>query len=369
MKLVTDNIAGIAPYIPGKPLTELARELGSKWPAEGAIKLASNENPLGPSPKARAAVAAILDNQNLYPDGAAFYLRQAVAKHHQVPESDVLVGAGSNELINMVAQTFVGPDEEVLAPVYSFLCYRLACEILGRRFVPAPLGADYQYDVDAILAKVTPRTKVLFIANPNNPTGAYMNKSDFETLLARVPSEVIVVVDEAYFEYARAADYPSAVASRGLRERLVSLRTFSKVYGLAGLRVGYAVMPAELVGLMNRVRMPFNTSAVGQAAAEAALGDSEHVNKSVALNARELEAMVRDLGALGIPALPSQGNFILVDASGTKLGAAGLNEALLHRGVIVRPVANYGLPKHLRITIGTEAENARLKRTVGELLK
>jgi histidinol-phosphate aminotransferase len=359
--LVTSEIAHISPYEPGKPLEELERELGSAWPAGGAIKLASNENPLGPSPKALEAARRALEEAHRYPDGAAFYLRGAIAVHLRVPEKQVLVGSGSNELIDLLVQTFVAPDEEVLSPEVSFACYRLSAEGHRRVFRETPNGPDFAYDLQALARAVTEKTKLVFLANPNNPTGAYAGRAAFERFLDELPAHVLLAIDEAYFEYARAADYPSAIEYLGRRERLVVLRTFSKIYGLASLRVGYAIARQEICDYVHRVRMPFNVNAIGQVAARAALEDHEHVERSRRLNAQEIVRLEKNLKG----ALPSQANFVLVDL-GERSGR-DLYQALLRKGVIVRPMASYGLPHHLRITVGTETENTRLLHALAEV--
>jgi histidinol-phosphate aminotransferase len=362
-ELVSKAIAEIAPYEPGKPLEELARELGSAWPKEGAIKLASNENPLGPSPKAMAAAAAALSGVHRYPDGGSFYLRAALAERHGVSPRQIVVGQGSNELIDLLIQTFCESDEEVLAPACSFACYRLSAEAHRRPFRESPNGPGFSYDLDALAGAVTPRTKLVFLANPNNPTGVHAPKGMFERLIEALPERVILAVDEAYFEYARAADHPDAMSYLGYKKRLVVLRTFSKIYGLAGLRVGYAVGQPELIDYLHRVRLAFNVGLVAQAAARAALDDGEHVERSRRSNATELERMASGLGALGWTVTPSQTNFILAEVPADR-DARAIYQALLERGVIVRPMGPYRLPRHLRVTVGATAETSRFLETV-----
>ena len=364
--LVSHEIAQIAPYEPGKPIEELERELGARWPREGAIKLASNENPLGPSPLAIAAAQRALAQAHLYPDGGAFRMRHRIAARHGVPPSQVIPGAGSNELIDLLVQVFCAPDEEVLAPACSFACYALSAAGHRRAFREAPLGPGFALDANAILASVTPRTKIVFLANPNNPTGAYLGSADFALLCERLPPDIVLVADEAYFEYVRAPDYPDALAWAPKRERLIVLRTFSKIFGLAGLRVGYGIAPPEIVQHIDRVRLAFNVASPAQAAACAALDDVEHVERSRRLNASEIESLGAALAGLGLSVTPSQANFLLVGV-GERTGRA-VFDRLLERGVIVRPMNAYGLPHHLRITVGTEAENQRLVRALKEVL-
>lgn len=365
-ELVTADIARIAPYETGKPLEELARELGAAWPAGGAIKLASNENPLGPSPRALEAAVRALGQAHRYPDGGAYYLRTRLAERLGVAQDQIIVGSGSNELIDLIVQTFCGPDQEVLAPAFSFACYRLAAASHRRPFRETPNGNRFAYDLRALAGAVTAKTKVVFLANPNNPTGAYADRLAFEWLVDRLPPQIILVVDEAYFEYARAEDYPSTVDYLSRRERLISLRTFSKIHGLAALRVGYAVASAEICRHLHRVRLPFNVNGVGQAAACAALDDAEHVARTQRNNIAELPRLAAQLEGLGLDVLPSQTNFVLTDL-GARDGRRTY-QALLAHGVIVRPVDSYGLPHCLRITVGTAAENGRLLATLPEVL-
>ncbi|MEK6606188.1 MAG: histidinol-phosphate transaminase [Myxococcota bacterium] len=352
--LVASHIAGIVPYVPGKPIDEVERELG--LPPGRAIKLASNENALGPSPRAVAAMRDAAASSHLYPDGSAWTLRQALAERHGVAPEEIVVGAGSNELINLLVQAFVGQGEEALLAEQSFLCYELACRALGAAYRRVPL-LNLTFDLDGMAAAASPRTKIVFVANPNNPTGTYVARATLARFLDRLPPRVIVVVDEAYFEYADAPDYPDALQYRARRPRLVVLRTFSKIHGLAGMRVGYAICEPEIAGYLHRVRAPFNVSSGAQAAALAALGDDEHVRRSRASNLAERPRLAQALERLGCAVLPSQANFLLVETPAQPLSAAGLYQALLRRGVIVRPLANYALPDHLRITVGTPQEN------------
>jgi histidinol-phosphate aminotransferase len=364
--LVEAAIAKIAPYEPGKPIEELERELGHAWGPGGAIKLASNENPYGPSPLGIAAAQASLAAANLYPDGGSFALRHKLAARHGVDAAQILVGAGSNEIIDLLVQTFCAEGDEVLAPQYSFIAYKLAAEKNRRPFREVPTAPSLQYDVDTILGAVGPSTKVLFFANPNNPTGAYLARAGFERLVEKLPPRVLLVADEAYFEYASADDYPDARQYLKRRARMATLRTFSKIYGLAGLRVGYMIASAELNDFVHRIRLPFNVSATGQAAALAALDDEAHVKRAREGNAAELPRLSNELRALGLELFPSQTNFVLA-GFGARDGRQ-LYKALLHKGVIVRPMNGYGLPHHLRITVGTRDENARLVRAIEEVL-
>jgi histidinol-phosphate aminotransferase len=364
--LVEAAIARIAPYEPGKPIEELQRELGDAWGDEGAIKLASNENPYGPSPRGIEAARAALAETNRYPDGGAFALRQKLAARLGVDSRQILVGAGSNEIIDLLVQTFCGADDEVVAPQYSFVAYKLAAQKNRRIFRESACTPDLQYDVAALLAAITPQTKIVFFANPNNPTGAYLPRPQLEDLVEKLPARVLLAIDEAYFEYAYANDYPNGIDYLGRRGRILSLRTFSKIYGLAGLRIGYAVASAELLEYVHRIRLPFNVSTPAQAAALAALDDGPHVARARAGNDAELPRLAAALAKLGLTVLPSQCNFILVGV-GARDGRQ-LYDRLLRAGVIVRPMNAYGLPHHLRVTVGTSQENRRLLAALQDLL-
>jgi histidinol-phosphate aminotransferase len=356
--LVLPSVETLVPYEGGKPIEELARELG----VTSAIKLASNENPLGPSPKALEAARARIGEVHLYPDGAAYRLREAIAAHHGIDMGEVIQGNGSNELLDLIVRTFARPEHHVVFAEPAFVVYRIAALSGGIPFTAVPTQ-DLTHDLEAMAAAVRPNTRVLFVANPNNPTGTHVGRSAVERLLREVPPEVVIVMDEAYIEYADAPDFPDSLQLRGLRERLLVTRTFSKIYGLAGLRVGYAVGPARLVDYMNRVRAPFNVSGVAQAAAIAALSDKEHLENSRSHNLRERERLTRELTRLGLRVAPSQANFVLADVGRP---ARPVYDALLRRGVIVRPFGN--LPTSLRITVGTSAENSRFLESLAEVL-
>lgn len=354
-ELVRENIRDLKPYQPGKPVEEVEREIG----ITGAIKLASNENPLGPSPLAIEAAAKAIGDSHLYPDGAAFYLRRAVADLHGIDPGRLVFGSGCNEVIQMLIGAFCVPGrDQVLSHKYAFISYRLQTLAHGCEFVEADVTETLGCDVDALLAKVTDRTRLIFVANPNNPTGAHIDRADLEKLLAGVPSHAIVVIDEAYHEYAEVADenYPKSQAYAKDRPLLVTLRTFSKIYGLAGMRVGYGICSVEVADFLNRLRRPFNVTLVGQEAARAALADSAHVERSAKLAKSGIAKFRAAAPELGVVAYPSLGNFLLIDV---KRPALEVYDALLREGVIVRPMAVWGLATHLRISIGTEAQNER----------
>jgi histidinol-phosphate aminotransferase len=344
---------------------ELERELG----IHDAVKLASNENPLGPSPLALAAARAAAAETNRYPDGGCFRLRARLAEKLGVPQDRIVLGAGSSELVELIIRTFCrpGPDgDEVLTHRHAFFMYAVSAQAAGIAYRESAVGPDLRCDVDALAAAVTERTKVIFLPNPNNPTGAYVTRAELERLLTRLPERVILVVDEAYYEYARAIpDYPVAEAYRARRPGITWLRTFSKAYGLAGLRIGYGVTSPEMATYLNRVRMPFNVPSVAQAAALAALDDQAHVDRSVRVNVEGMAQLTDGLGRLGLRVFPSAANFLLV---GLGRDAAPVYEALLRRGVIVRPLRPAGLLQHLRVSIGTAEENARALAAFAEVV-
>jgi histidinol-phosphate aminotransferase len=358
--LCSPTISVMKPYVPGKPAEVLERELGVK----DAVKLASNENPLGASPKALKAVQEMLQTTSSYPEGSCWYLREALAARHGVDMDQIICGSGTYELLELVVRTFCVPEEETIHVRPSFVAYDLAAQEhgVGEVVVPLDPDADYRYDVDAMLAKVTPRTKVLFLANPNNPTGAYLGRADFERLVFELPPSVILAVDEAYFEYTHAGDFPDSTRYHNARERLLTFRTFSKVQGLAGLRIGYCIGSTTMIGLMQRVRPPFNVTSVAQTAALAALDDYDHVARSRQLNLQGLEYLYRELKRLKVRTYPSQGNFVLIDVGRPSVP---VYEALLRRGVIVRPI---GGPQHLRVSVGLPEQNERFAHALAEVL-
>lgn len=365
--LAMPPVCDLTPYTPGKPIDELEREYGVR----DSIKLASNENPLGASPKALAAVRESLDDISLYPDANGFHLKNALSDRHGVPAECITLGNGSNDVLVFLAQAFLGPGRKAVYSQYCFAVYPIATQLVGAAAVVAPaLPGDHPamplgHDLRALYEAVDDETRIVFIANPNNPTGTWLDGDRLESFLASLPGHVICVVDEAYHEYAdsdRIGD-----ASRWLERfpNLVVTRTFSKAYGLAGLRVGYALSNPGIAELLNRVRPAFNVNSPGLVAARAALDDHAFIERSRALNAAGLEQLGDGLRALGAGVVPSAANFVLArfDRAGVEL-----NEALLKRGIIVRPVANYGLANDLRITVGTESQNRRLLAALAEIL-
>lgn len=366
LDLAAPGIHGLRPYQPGKPITELEREYG----VSGIVKLASNENPLGPAPGALAAIAAAAGESSRYPDANGFELKQVLAARHGVAAECVTLGNGSNDVLVLLAEGFLQPG---LAAVYSrhaFAVYALAVQATGAAHrvaaaLPPTHAQPHGHDLDAMAALVDGQTRIVFIANPNNPTGTWLDADALERFIAALPAQVIVVVDEAYFEYVREPGYPDASRWIGRYPNLVVTRTFSKAFGLAGMRIGYAVSDPGIADILNRIRQPFNTSSLAQAAALAALRDEAHLARSVEANAAGLRQVAAACAEFGLRVVPSVGNFLLVDM-GTD--AQPLYDALLREAVIVRPVANYDLPRHLRISIGTWPENDRLISALAKVL-
>lgn len=362
-ELAPAHVRSLDAYQPGKPVEELERELG----ITGAIKVASNENPLGPSRLAVGAIQGALGTIHLYPDAAAFRLRRALAARWDVSEGQIAVGAGSNDLLYQLVLALVGPEHEVVSPALGFLSYRLAAEVAGRRFVATaatPLGAD----LDALCAALSPRTRLVVIGSPNNPTGSVWTRAAAERLLAAMPAHALLVLDEAYAEYAAAwpeVDHVDGMALLRSDPRVVVLRTFSKIYGLAALRVGYAVAHPGVIDLLGRVVRTFHVGTLAQVAALAALDDADHVQRSAALGRRGIERLRAALGAAGVTTYPSLANFLLLD---TGRPSAPLYDQLLRRGVIVRPMAAWGLPTCLRVSIAGDADLDRVVTTLVEVL-
>jgi histidinol-phosphate aminotransferase len=358
--LVPSFIDSLSPYIPGKPIEETEREYGIR----NIVKLASNENPLGPSPRATQAMTDGLRQMHLYPDASTFYLRNELAAFLGVEANELMLGNGSNELIELLIRTFVHGDEEILTSANTFPIYKISAQAVGRKLVEVPMR-DRHYDLEAMAAAVHPKTRLVFLANPDNPTGTYQTSDAVVRFLERVGERVLVVMDEAYFEYVVATDYPDSLALRERFPNLVILRTFSKAYGLAGIRVGYGIARKEVVDYVNRTRAPFNVSAIAQLAARAALGDGEHVKRTVELNRQGLALLGKELPSLGLSFSPSQANFYLVDFHRP---VGPVFEALLREGVIVRPMIANGFPTSARINTGTEEENEKLLHALKKVL-
>jgi histidinol-phosphate aminotransferase len=354
---VPDHILGLVPYKPGRPIEEVERELG----LSGVIKLASNENPLGPSPAALRAIAEALPRIHRYPEGGAFELTLKLAARLSVAPEQIVFGNGSNELIELLVRTFVAAGDEVVMSSDAFLIYDLVTRAAGGRSVRIPAKAHH-HDLAAMARAIGPRTRVVFIASPNNPTGTIVTRQEWRTFLASVRSDVVVAVDQAYLEYVDDADYADALADLPSHPGIVVMRTFSKIYGLAGLRIGYGVASKEVSDALARVRQPFSVNLLAQVAALAALDDRAHVERSRDLVRRARERYARGLDALGLEYVSSQANFVLV-----RVGAgARVSEAMLERGVIVRPMDAYGMPEMIRITFGTPEEDTRCLAALAE---
>ena len=354
--LALPGIQSLQPYQPGKPVDALERELG----LTNIIKLASNENPLGPSPLVSQAIQQQIGEQSRYPDGSGYRLKNALSEKFGVTTEQISLGCGSSELLELIARIFVAPEHEVLYSRHAFAMYPLITQAIGARSVTAPalpVALGCGHDLDAMRDLVTDQTRLIFVANPNNPTGSYLSAEKLELFIASLPTEVICVVDEAYFEYftaLRSNECPDTIGWLDRYPNLIVTRTFSKAYGLAGLRIGYSISNSEIAGLINRIRQPFNVNALALCAAEAALGDEAYLNRSVELNRAGLKQLTTALQTSGIDYLPSVANFVTLDVGQP---AVPVYQALLREGVIVRPVANYGLSNHLRVTVGSEMEN------------
>jgi len=361
--LVSASVSALHAYPPARPWRLVAEELNV--PESEVLLLAANENVLGPSPLAIKATHDAVKEAHLYPDGACSILRNKIASKHNVSGDRIVIGNGSNEIIELLIRTFVQPGETVVTAWPSFVVYRLVTQAHGRDTLLAPLRRD-RYDLTALAALIDHRTKLVFIANPNNPTGTYVTKRELDAFLERIPPSVIVVLDEAYIEYVTADDFPNGLTDISERPRTVVLRTFSKVYGLAGLRVGYGIMDPELVDYVDRVRQPYNVNAVAQLAAAAALDDEEHVQRSRDLVKAGISQMIPALEAMGLEAVPSQANFLVI-----KLPFDGsfAQAALRDRAILVRSMGGYGMPNSIRVNIGTTDMNTRVLAGLQELLR
>ncbi|HUB09693.1 MAG TPA: histidinol-phosphate transaminase [Myxococcales bacterium] len=358
--IVASYIESLSPYVPGKPIEEVAREYG----VPDCAKLASNENPLGASPLALTAIRDALERVHLYPDGSCFALKRKLAALHGAAPEEIVVGAGTNEILTLLVRTFLAEGEEAVLSENTFLVYRLAVQSCGRRAAAVPMRG-HRYDLDAMAAAIGPRTKLVFIANPDNPNGTYVSEVELTRFLDRVPERVLVVLDEAYFEFVDAADYPDGVRLRRHRPRLVVLRTFSKIHGLAGLRVGYGLCERDVANYLDRVRDPFNVSSLAQVAAVAALDDHAHVEATRVVTREGRDLLMRELPRFGFQVVPSVANFVLAL---TGQSGEALFQGLLRHGVIVRPMTAYGMPEAVRISIGTPAENQRLLRALEKVV-
>jgi histidinol-phosphate aminotransferase len=349
--LVLASVAALKPYEPGKPIEEVQRELG----LTDVVKLASNENPLGPSPMAVAALRAAIDGLNRYPDGGSYALINKIAAHHGLSAAHIFMGCGSVEILNLLAYLFIRPGFNAVTSEHAFAIYELVVAASGGITKTVPMK-DYTFDLDAIGGAVDEHTRVIFLANPNNPTGTIYHRDAWERLLARLPEHLVVVADEAYFEFVRDPGYPNALNYLADHPKLIVLRTFSKIFGLAGLRVGYGVAHPKMVNLLNNVRQPFNINLLAQAAVLAAMDDHEYVRRTLEVNAQGIEYLEREFNRLKVRFVPTQGNFFLVEVG----DGVEIYNALLKHGVIVRPMHGYQFPRHVRISVGLPEENRRL---------
>ncbi|MCH8262028.1 MAG: histidinol-phosphate transaminase [Proteobacteria bacterium] len=358
-KLATPGVAGLQPYQPGKPVEELERELG----IENIVKLASNENPLGPGVKAKQAILSTSEISR-YPDGNAHGLKMALAKYHDVNVDQITIGNGSSEILELITRAVTEPQHEIIYSDHAFAVYPLVTQAVGAKAVVVP-AKDWGHDIVAMQVAINKNSRIMFIANPNNPTGTWLDKQTLRTLLESSPEHMVIVLDEAYFEYVQEDDYPNCVQWVNEFPHLLVTRTFSKAFGLAGLRIGYGISHKDIADLMNRVRQPFNVNSLALSAAEAALADNEHLQQSSKLNQTGMAQLTSAFDGMGLQYIPSVGNFICINV---KQSGMEIYKKLLHEGVIVRPVDNYGMPNHLRITVGLEEENEKFINALDKVL-
>ncbi len=358
LKLANPGVDSLPVYEPGKPLSEAARELGFAS-EDDLVKLASNENALGPSPLAEEAMQAAAGRMHRYPDGGAFHLRRALAQKLEIEPDMVMLGNGSNELIELIGQVFLGPDRSLVVSEGAFVIYRMVATKLHARVLAAPMK-HLTHDPDAMLAAIEPDTRLVFFANPNNPTGTLVDGAALDRFVERLPDHVAVCFDEAYVELLDPEAQPDLLKHVRRGRPVMLLRTFSKTYGLAGLRIGYAVAPPDAIALFHRVRQPFNVNAMAQAAALAALGDEAHINRTRSVIRAGADFLMHKLDNMGIPFVPSPTNFMLVEVGDGRR----VFETLMRQGVIVRPMEGYGLPRYIRVTVGTMEENEKLIRAL-----
>ena len=359
-QLAKKTIFNIQPYVPGKPVDEVKRELG----LTSVIKLASNENPYGPSPKALRAIRTAARDVNRYPDGGCFYLRQALAKRLNISPRQLIFGNGSDEIIVLAVRVFIDPGDEVIIADPSFLIYGIAARIADATVKAIPLK-DFCYDLEAMRRSVTGKTRIIFLGNPDNPSGKYLTQKQLESFLNGLREGVFVLLDEAYYEYVRAKDYVDSLGLLKKHKNIIVTRTFSKMYGLAGLRIGYGIAGEEVIDCLNRIREPFNVNSLAQAAALACLADQPYYRSLARKIESQREVLYQGIRKLGLKYVESCTNFVLMD---TRQDAARLAQALLGKGVIVRDMSPWGLKRFIRVTIGTEAENKRFLRTLKEIL-
>ncbi len=358
--LLNPEVINIKPYSPGKPISELTRELG----LSNIIKLASNENPLGPGPKAIQAMNTELGEVARYPVGDAFELRHKLAQHLEVDPEQITFGNGSNEVLTLIAKAFLNPDVEVIFSQYAFIVYKIVSQLTGAKLIETP-AKNWCHDLEAMQDAITSKTRLIFIANPNNPTGTLVESKQLKQFIENIPDNIVVVIDEAYHEYVQHPEYQSALNWMTEHPNLIITRTFSKVYGLAGLRIGYSISQPEIAKVLNTIREPFNTNRLAQAAALASIDDKDHIAKSIEINNQGMQQLQHGFDALGIEYIPSQANFITINVTQP---AVEIYEQLLQQGIIVRPLNGYDMPNSLRITVGLPEENEALLNAIKQVL-
>ena len=358
MKLSRENILKIEPYIPGKPIQEVRRELGITGEI---IKLASNENPIGPSPKAVNAIRKYLNNINYYPEGGCPELISALAKKHNLSPSNIIVGNGSNEILELIAEAFLKQGDEVIITNLTFVVYKMVSLLMDANIVPAELK-DYRYDLDAISGKITDKTKIIFICNPNNPTGTMVTEAEVEKFMGNIPDNTIVIFDEAYYEYVTRSDFPNTLKYLVANKNVFILRTFSKIYGLAGLRIGYGMANPEFIEILNRVRQPFNVNSLAQEAALAGLKDEKHVAESIKVNNEGIQFLYKSFSEMNMKYIETSANFIFLDLG--RSNKQVVND-LLKKGIIVRDIGD----TYIRVTVGTQSQNEKFINAFKEVFK
>lgn len=353
-------LRSLVSYEPGKPIEDVARELGLR--PDQIIKLASNENPLGPSPKALAAMREMLERSHFYPDGGGYYLREAIAAKVGLARENIILGCGSNEIIEFIGKAFLNPGDDIIAARHAFVVYKLMATLFGARTIEVP-DPNFEHDLDGMLAAITPSTKEIFIANPNNPTGTLLSQAQLDAFMARVPEHIVVVFDEAYYEFL--PNPPDVIKYVREGRNVVVLRTFSKIQGLANLRIGYGIARPELIDVLQKTRQPFNANGIAQAGALAGLADEDHQRKTRELTIAGRDVLQREFSALGLEYVPSHANFVLVKVGDGKT----VFNALLSKGIIIRDMNSYGLPEWIRVSIGTLQQNERFLTELRALLK
>lgn len=359
--LANHYIRDLTPYQPGKPIEELERELG----ITGSIKLASNENALGPSPKAILAASEALFKSHYYPDGGCFELKQTLSQFLSIESKQLTIGNGSENILEIIIKSYLGNQDEAIISEYAFLTIPLLIKSYNGKIIKVP-AKNYGHDIEQMIKAVTDKTRLIFIVNPNNPTGTYTSSTDLILLLESIPSNVMVVIDEAYYEYIQTSDYPNTLALLATYPNLIVTRTFSKVYGLAALRLGYAVSSPDIADILNRARLPFNVNAIAAIAARAALHDRDHLARTIKMNQQGMQQLEEGFKKMLMEYIPSLGNFMTINV---KQNAMVLYQKLLHKGVIVRPLVAYDMPSHLRITIGTSEQNERFLEALQSVIE